>query len=335
LITFLRMKGAKTNFFDVSKGGFMRKGDMLVNILNNRRGSSSIVFVCTAVIIILLSAVVTDIGYIAFQRYKMDKTLDRIAEQGAKALLVSKNECIKVIQESTIKSVDNMTKLDINVSDNKREMSINLERKIDYIFLKYIGFTDKKIDSRVTAKLSNVTSYKGIRPFAVLKGEFVYGKQYYLALNNEQVHKSNEEAILSVIPINIGSGNFDTGILYGYNKTVRTGDSLNKVSQIDFSTANKSAKKLIEKCKGSPRCTYDNYESDCSRIIILPVVDNLELNREKPMKVLGFTAFFIEDIDFENKDAVMIKGSFIKYTVKSSTSDGIPDYGLLGVKLIH
>ncbi len=314
----------------------MRKGDMFLELLKNKRGSTSIIFICSAIFIILLSAVATDIGYMAFERYKMDKVLDGIAEQGAKALLINKNEGIKVIKQNAVKGIKNMTKLDINVSDNNREMSINLERKIDYIFLKYIGFSDKKINSRVTVKVSNVTSYKGIRPFAVPKGEFVYGKQYCLSLNNEKEYKnSEEEAVLSVIPINIGSGNFDTGILFGFNKTVRTGDSLNEMSEIDFLTATKSAKKLIEKCKRVPGCTYDNYESDCSRIIILPVVDNIEVYGEKSMKVLGFTAFFIEDCDFEDRDALIIKGKFIKYTVKSSTSDGIPDFGLLGVKLMH
>lgn len=314
----------------------MRKRDVFFNLLKNRRGSTSIIFICSAIFIILLSAIVTDIGYMAFERYKMDKVLDGIAEQGAKALLINKNEGIKVIQENAVKSIKNMTKLDINVSDSNREMSINLERKIDYIFLKYVGFSDKKINSRVTVKVSNVTSYKGIRPFAVPKGEFVYGKQYCLSLNNEKVYKnSEEEAVLSIIPVNIGRGNFDTGILFGFNKTVRTGDTLNEMSQIDFSTVNKSAKKLIEKCKGVPRCTYDNYEYDCSRIIILPVIDNIEVYGKKSMKVLGFTAFFIEDSELESRDTVIIKGKFIKYTVKSSTSDGIPDFGLLGVKLMH
>lgn len=314
----------------------MRKGDIFIDFMKNRRGSTSIVFVCSALIIILLSAALTDIGYIAIERYKMDWVLDRIAEEGAKALLVNKNECIKIIQDSAQKSIKNITKLDINVSENNREMSINLERKIDYIFLKYIGFNDKKINSRVTAKVSNVTMYKGIRPFAVPKGEFVYGKQYCLSLYEEKQNKNyKEEDILKIIPVNIGERNFDTGILFGFDKSVYTGDSLNVLTKIDFSTTHKSVEKLIEKCKDVPQCTYDNYEPDCSKIIILPVVDDTGVSEKKSMKVLGFIAFFIEGIELENKDKMELKGRFIKYTVNSNTSDGIPDYGLLGVKLMH
>lgn len=317
----------------------MRQGEIAISLLNNRRGSTSFVFVCSALIIILLSAMVTDIGYIAIERYKMDRLLDRIAEQGANALLVDKNEGIKVIKENAVKSINNITKLDINVSDNNREMSINLERKIDYIFLKYIGFDDKRINSRVTAKVSNVTSYKGIRPFAVPKSEIKYGKQYYLSiLEGKQYKTSKEENFLRLIPVNIGNGNFETGIMFGLNKTVQTGDNIYALSKIDFLSVNKSIDRLTEKCNKIPACVYDNYELDCPRIIILPVVDNIEVSGKKAMKVLGFTAFFIEGGNFDgddNKEYVGISGKFIKYAVNSITSDGIPDFGLVGVKLMH
>mgnify|MGYP000005854720 CR=1 FL=1 len=311
----------------------MRKGDRSINLLKNIRGSTSLVFICSAFIIILLSAILTDIGYMAFERYKMDRSLDNIAKKGAKALLISKNECVKVIQEDVAKRIKNITKLDINVSENNREMSINLEREIDYIFLKYIGFSDKKIDSRVVAKISNVVSYKGIRPFALPKKELIYGKEYWLFLDKESQYERDD--ILEIMPVDIGKGNFETGILFGFNKTVHTGDNLTVFTQIDFSNASKNIEELIKKCKRIPKCTYDNYDADCSRIIILPVVDKIEDSAEKSMKVLGFTSFFIEDTELENEDVLKIKGKFIKYTVKSNTSDGVSDFGLLGVKLMH
>ncbi len=316
----------------------MGKGVMLIKLLRNRNGSTSVIFVCSTVIIILLSAIVTDIGYIAIERYKLDRVVDRIAQMGATALIADKSECIKVINENAAKSISNITKLDINVSDNNREMSINIERKLDYIFLKFIGFNDKKINSRVTAKVSNVTSYKGIRPFAIPKTEIKYGKEYCLSTAGDKAFQKTEYSnYLRLIPVNIGSGNFATGILYGFNKAVNTGERIYELSQSDFKDGNESINKLIEKCKRQPPCTYDNYDNACSRIIILPVVDIGGKSSENSMIVMGFTAFFIEDVSMsEEKDkGIEIKGRFIKYTVNSITSDGIADFGLLGVRLKH
>ncbi|WP_010247426.1 TadE/TadG family type IV pilus assembly protein [Acetivibrio cellulolyticus] len=317
----------------------MRKGEMLINLLKNRSGSTSVIFLCSAVIIILLSAIATDIGYIAIERYKMDRVLDQIAKIGATALIVDKNECTKVIKENAVKRIDNITKLEINVSDNNREMSINIERKLDYIFLKYIGFKDKNINSRVTAKVSNVTSFKGIRPFAIPKTEINYGKQYYLSTKESKFLENNDNGgFIRLITLNIGDGNFETAILYGLNKTVNTGKSIYALDQSDFSRGNESIDRLIKKCDREPSCTYENYEVDCSRIIVLPVVDKAEASGKKAMVILGFTAFFIENVSVDkekNKESIELKGRFIKYTVNSSTSDGIPDFGLLGVKLKH
>ncbi|OPZ85343.1 MAG: hypothetical protein BWY74_03943 [Firmicutes bacterium ADurb.Bin419] len=316
----------------------MVKGEMLIKLLRNRKGSTSVIFVCSAVIIILFSAVVSDIGYIAIERYKLDRVLDRVAQLGATALIADKDECIKVINENAVKSIGNITKLDINVSDNNREMSISIEKRLDYIFLKYIGFDDKKISSRVTAKVSNVTSFKGIRPFAIQKPEIEYGKEYYLStLEDEYIQKGDYENRLRLIPVDIGKGNFATGILYGLNNAVNTGDHIYGLSQSDFNSGNKSIDKLIEKCKREPPCTHNNYENGCPRIIVIPVVDIEGVSSENSMIVLGFTAFFIEEgsLSKEKDTGMGIKGRFIKYTVNSITSDGIPDFGLLGVRLKH
>jgi Flp pilus assembly protein TadG len=317
----------------------MIKGDIPIKLIRSNKGSSTVIFVCSAVFIILLSAVITDIGYIAVERYKMDRIVDRIAEIGATAMITDKDECVRLINENAVKSIKNITKLDVKVSDNNREMSINMERKLDYIFLKYIGFNDKKISSIVSVKVSNVTSYKGIRPFAVAKSDLEYGKQYYLYTSKEKPSNLSKEAsFLRLIPINIGKGSFETGIIYGFNNTVKSGDIVYPLAQADVEGKSKKLNKLIEKCKGEPACTYDNYEDGCPRIIIIPVVDREEESVEKGMKILGFTAFFIEDGNYgdgKDKEGIELKGRFIKYTVKSSTSDGVPDFGLLGIKLKH
>lgn len=317
----------------------MRKGDISIKLIRSKRGSSTVIFVCSAVIIILLSAVISDIGYIAVERYKMDRIVDRLAEVGVTAMITDRDECEKLINENAVKSIKNITKLNVKVSDNNREMSINIERKLDYIFLKYIGFMDKKIASTVTVKVSNVTSYKGIRPFAVVKSDIEYGKQYYLSTNKEKPPKVSKEVnFLRLIPINIGKESFETGIIYGINNTVHSGDRIYALPQGDYEGKSKSLDKLIEKCNREPACTYDNYEAGCSRIIIMPVVDREEVSAEKEMKILGFTAFFIEDdnyADGKDKEGIELKGRFIKYTVKSSTSDGVPDFGLLGIKIKH
>jgi hypothetical protein len=67
------------------------------------------------------------------------------------------------------------------------------------------------------------------------------------------------------------------------------------------------------------------------------VVEKEDLSIDGAMKVVGFTAFFVEGGNVAKgiRDTITLEGRFIRYTVNASTSDGMPDFGLLGVKLIH
>jgi hypothetical protein len=92
--------------------------------------------------------------------------------------------------------------------------------------------------------------------------------------------------------------------------------------------------RIVKKCDRQPVCTFDNYESDCSRIVVLPVVDKNKAENSTAFVISGFAAFFIESFDTYDS-YVNIKGRFIRYTVKSDTNDGAEDFGLFGLRMIN
>ncbi len=314
------------------------KRSLFVNILKSSKGTTSVIFICSTIVVILLSALFTDIGYIAFERYKLAKSVDLIAKLGAEAVFADREECINIIESNAVKRIKDLNKLDVKVSDNNREISLYAGKKLNYIFLKYFGVKEKQIESSVTAKISIVTSYKGIRPFAVEKDEINYGKQYYLSLDvNSQESSIVGEDTKRIVPLSLGDEEFETSIIYGYRKSVNAGRILYAMTA-GFEKLNKSMVDVYNRCKHDPPCTYENHEDECPRIFILPVVDKADFSGKNGMTVLGFTAFFVEEVENEDKSnggIMRFKGRFIRYTVNSSTSDGIADFGLLGVKLIH
>lgn len=293
------------------------------------KGSSNVFIVCMSLFLIILLALVTDIGYAAVARYKLANSAEKTARAGARALVLGKRSAEVLMKQYAVKETSGLTELDLKISDNSREITVYMKKPFEYLFLKVFGVESKQIKARVTAKLSGVMSFKGIRPFAVEKQQFIFGKQYTLVN-----YSTNDEYNVSFSPLSLGSGNYENNVIYGYIKTLNVGDVVYPLISEEKNITADYIKVLLNRCEHKPGCTYNNYSDKCSRIIVIPVVDKITFTEESAMKILGFTAFFLEDAGFD-KGKLYIKGRFIKHAVKAKTSDSIEDYGLAGIKMIR
>ncbi|TYQ12968.1 UNVERIFIED_CONTAM: hypothetical protein Cloal_4011 [Acetivibrio alkalicellulosi] len=299
-----------------------------MSVFKNSKGSTSVIFISSIIVVVLISAFITDIGYIAIERYKFSKDLNSIVSSEMGKFIQGDEKITDNIIKEINKKYTSITNVDIKVSENGREMTLYADRNLHYIFLKHLGFIVKPIDFRVTAKGSNVNSYRGIRPFALIKTEIDFEKERYLSfIINEE---DNKKMFHKIVPLALGKQSFNSNIIHGYWERINVGDTVTPYSGeiIDID----SVDRLMSGCKNTPYCTYDNYKDGCSKIIIIPVVEELE----DSIKVIGFSAFFIEEGNFDKQTGnVTLKGRFIRYIVNETISDGIPDFGLLGVRLIN
>ena len=98
-------------------------------------------------------------------------------------------------------------------------------------------------------------------------------------------------------------------------------------------TTETSINQLIHQCNHTPECTYDYYNKNCPRIMFIPVVNTLQVNGKKYVKVLGFATFFVEGVTNHAGQADVV-GRFITYFMEGETSSRIDDYGTYGIRLI-
>lgn len=305
----------------------MRVANSFKKVLEMDKGSTSVIIMCTTLFVILASAFITDVSYAAIERLKLTDKAERIAKAGAEILLKDKQAAVVWMKKYATKEVGDLISLDIKISDNNRDISVYMKKPFSYLFLKHFGFENKQITANVSVRLSGVSSYKGVRPFAVQKQQIVYDKQYTLTNRPAGTDES-----IGIAALDFGYGNFKTSLLYGCSKTLDIGDGVYPL-QGDFKKdLSDGLNYLISKCKHRPPCTFDNYSEDCTRIIIVPVVDRIGTADGEIMNILSFAAFFMESSKIENRQ-IFIRGRFIKHTVKSATSDHVEDYGLSGIKI--
>lgn len=293
------------------------------------KGSTSVIIICTSIIVILVSALVTDVGYAAMQRYKLTSSAEMVAKAGAEILVKNRDEAFKFMKKYAVSKNNELTGLDIKIADNNREISVYMKKTFNYLFLSFIGFKEKQIETHVTVKLSGVVSFKGVRPFAVQSRKFSFGKQYTLA-----DYKAVKDGAISFVPLNIGNGSYKSNILYGFMKSLKVGDGVYAMVGDIVKDSVDAIGNLLAKCNHEPECTYDNYLENCSRIMVIPVVDKIDYSGKDAMNILGFTAFFIEKYH-EKDNHIFITGRFIRHTVNAKTSDDVVDFGLSGIKFVR
>lgn len=300
--------------------------------LKSRKGSTSPIILCVTVVIVLVAAVVADIGYTAVQRSILYSSAKKAAIAGAEALSTSRKIAENAVRIQALKSTSDLTKLDISISDNSRELTVSMKRPFDFLFIKFFGLDKKEISSKVTVRLSGVISFKGARPFGVLKKNIEFGTRY--VLTNKATNVKGE---FKVVPLKLGDGNYKNSIILGYPGKLKTGDSIKAILQADADDSSlvtdvkEGIDSLAESCRHDPKCTFEKYDSRCTRIIVIPVlttVDNSGL-----YNISGFAAFFIEECRTEG-DAFYITGRFIRHAVQADMSDDAEDYGLAGIRVI-
>lgn len=288
------------------------------------KGSTAPVIACTILFVMLGSAFASDIMYAAIQRYQLNSSTERLALSGAELLLSDGQAANRKIRLLAPAVAGEFSRIETNVADNGKEVSVSLRKSFQYLFLKVFGLNDKEMVSKVTIKLSGVKNLKGVRPFAVMRQKPQFGKKMDFTDNPAPVKDT-----VRLIPLNLGSGNYKNNLLFGYSSTLNVGDGVYPLEGSQAQEAAEALEYLVGNCRHVPKCTYNRYAENCSRILLLPVVEKAG----DELRVAGFSALFVEGFSIK-KDHIHIAGRFIKHAVDAGTSDHVADFGLAGIKII-
>ncbi|MDD3439051.1 MAG: hypothetical protein PHI04_06510, partial [Clostridiaceae bacterium] len=75
-------------------------------------------------------------------------------------------------------------------------------------------------------------------------------------------------------------------------------------------------------------------EANCPRVITIPVVASLDVNGRSTVTIVGFAAFFLDDV-VKNGGHTEITGRFIKKMGEGEIDESSEGYGLFGIKLVE
>lgn len=299
-------------------------------IAKNRKGTSIVLFAAALTVFAACAALTIDIGSIVLEKSRLSAAVDSAALAGLQELLTGSGNTNIVVGNYLEKNTSPIESFDVKIGDDNKSVQVTAVKKSDSFFASLLGKTIGNLTDTAVAKAETITSMTGTRPLGVVQQTFTYGTQYILKEGASDGTSGNYGALVLG---STGGMNYESNLLYGYPGVVTAGDEILTETGNMVQKTVSSINTLINGCTHTPPCTFDSYNSTCTRIISIPVVETLTLNGRKGTYVVGFATFFLEGVCDSGGHAEVI-GRFITYCAKGETSSATNDYGTYGIRLV-
>ncbi|MCX7711723.1 MAG: pilus assembly protein TadG-related protein [Clostridia bacterium] len=300
--------------------------------LRSTKGTSIVLFAASLVVLIGFASIAVDLGLAMNEKAVLVNATDAAALAGAQELVYDRPNADCVAKEYLQKNGVDINNAEVIVSADGKSINVKTEKTIDYFFAKVLGISNGNVGAYAVAKATPVTGVSsGVRPFAIENQTLVFGQRYTLKEGAGSGGGGNYGAL--ALGGN-GANNYRGNIIHGYNGHLGVGDEVDTEPGNMRGPTEYGVQTLINHCNHSPRCTFDNFQPDCPRIITVIIVDSLEVHGRSSVKIVGFASFFLEDVDVDGGHT-KITGRFVKTVTSGETSDVQADYGLRSVRLVN
>lgn len=291
----------------------------------NDKGNIAIISCLLITALLGFTAYVIDIGMVYIEKTKLTNAIDSAALAAALELPDNGMEAKTVAQSYLQKNNVDTNQATITVGEDHKSIEIEKIKNVNHLFAKAIGINSSSVKARTKAVIAPAKSVRGgIRPFAVEVYNFSYGDLVTLKEDAGDGYSGNYGAVSLG-----GSGEsvFRANALYGYSGTISVGDS------IDTEPGNMAgACSDIKNYINSEHSTFDNFPRDSIRLWIMPLVDSLVVSGQKSVLVVGFAAFYVEDVT-NNSGKIEVSGRFVRFVLNSPVDTSLDDTGVYGAKL--
>lgn len=304
---------------------------MLMKKLKNKSGTTIIIFAGIITGILAFSALVTDIGYLMMERSKLKNTADAAALAAVREMIDNRSNARQVALDYIQKNDKTNISHEIYISDTGYIATVKLRKNVYFFFAKIFGIYSTEIQVQSTAKMAPVVAAKGVRPLVVPQQKFNFGQVYTLKEGAGDGESGNYGAISLG---GTGSDRYRDNLKYGYDTTLRIGDYIKTETGNMQGATEDGINYLLAECDHYPKCTYQKFELNCPKVITIPVVNTLDVDGKKPIVVVGFASFFLENY-VNNGGHSEITGRFIETVVNAEIGDAAVDFGTRSIKLIE
>jgi len=300
--------------------------------IKNKKGNSSIILLFMVIAILSLMTFTVDAGLLYLTKGKLQNCVDSVALAAVSRYAEGQDAMLEEAYKYSNLNGIPPEELNIDIEGN-RKVTVSTNKSVTLFFAKIFDRSSADVQVKATAVVGPITAMKGIRPFAIVQQEFEYGESYTLKAGGGGGHCGNYGAIALG---GRGASTYRNNLANGYNANppIKVGDEIETEPGNMAGPTEEGVQAIIDADPNEHGEDLSQLEQDCPRVIKIPIVDSLDVCGRSTVTVVGFAAFFLDDVVKVN-GKTEITGRFIKKISEGAIDETGIGYGLFGSKLVE
>lgn len=296
-------------------------------LINNQRGSVTVMTVAALTVLLGFAALVIDVGFLYVNRAELVNMADAAALAGLQDLPGDTARAEASSREYAAQNGCSGDRVNITVPSDK-VVTVAVKRTVALNFAKVLGLDSVELHAEAAAVLRPASGVIGVVPFGVVKQDFIYGQTYSLKVGAGDGYTGNYDALALG---GTGSRTYTDNIKYGYDAKLSVGQ------WISTETGNMSGgtvEGVNYRINSDPAATYNTAEQGSPRIVVVPLIETITNDTGRhDVKIVGFAGFFLEGVSGSGT-LNNVSGKFMRLVMAGDTSGTAPDYGVYSGALV-
>ena len=303
--------------------------------MGDEKGSVIIIVAAAMVLLLGIAALVVDVGLLYYNKVALSNAADAAALAGVQELPKNPAEAGETAVSYAVSNGVEPGKVSAEVLPDGRSIQVTTSRVVPLGFAKILGFSSAKVAANAKASVGATKGLWGAAPFGVVEDSFVYGETYtmkYSPRNSDETGPGNFGALALG---GTGADNYLNNIKYGYQGRLEVGDEIPTILETEPGNMAGPTKSGVDfriaECNHEPKCTYDRFVKGCSRLLLVPVIDSLDVAGRTGVTLIGFAAFLVESVAGVG-NTCDLTGRFVRWAADGDLGN-INDYGVVSYRL--
>lgn len=303
----------------------------LRKMLSDESGNVMVMLAVGMVVFLGMAALVADVGLMYLTRQQLVNSADAAVLAGAQELPGSSAQAREIAEDYLLYNTDAET-FEVNIKNGNTEIEVTAKKEVNFFFARVLGIESSQVSAVSRGVVGTISGHLGTAPLGISENDMKniqIGDVQTLKVSDweESELGSGEYGVLDL------GGNFNENLKYGFSEMLRVGDTLDPYSGNKVAMKNSLDWRLSE-CN-DPFCSPDNFERDCTKILIVPIYKPIAFGQNKvtEVEIVGFAAFYIEEV--KQPPDLDIIGRFVRTMEPGEMELGYADYGVKTVKLTN
>lgn len=297
---------------------------------SNERGNVLLIVAFMMVVLAGIAALALDTGVLYVDKAKMQAAVDASALAGASMLLQGANAAETAAANMAVSNDGQMNYQGVaNLQSDSFTATGTYSTPL--WFANVLGIHTATVHASATAAMQMLNSVVGAVPLGVPIQAFTYGQEVTLSASAGNGQSGNF-AFLNFS--GSGSKGLETDLAMGYALPLTVGELVSTETGVMSGPVLNAITYRMNQAVDSPGCSsMSTAQSDCSRVMIVPVLNTLDVNGAKDVTILGFAVFYLDGLvnDGGHQD---IMGRYMQMIVPGQMGADT-NYGSYAVSLIH